>query len=111
MITKPIGPPAIPDYPAEWRPILVAAVERSKRTAPAFNDPGGLAMLLRVECYRDRSFYNRMAPSDITDMLGIAFTMLAADEWFARQQCLYCGDPPIPGLLTCMGCFYAHPTF
>jgi|SRR5689334_9139092 len=111
MITKPIGPPAIPDYPAEWRPLLIAAVERSKRTAGTFSNPSGLAMLLRVECHRDRAFYNRMAPTDITDMLGIALTMLAADEWFARQQCIQCGDPPVPGLLTCMGCSYAAATF
>jgi hypothetical protein len=111
MINKPIGPPALPDYPANWRPVVIAAVERSKRIEAMFSNAPGLAMLLRVECHRDRSFYNRMALSDITDMLGIALTMLAADEWFARQQCVYCGSAPVPGLLTCIGCTYAHPTF
>ena len=111
MLTKPIGPPALPDYPSDWRPVILAAVDRYYATYPAFQSPSGLAMLLRVECHRNRSFYNRMAPSDLTDMLGIALTMLAADEWYRRQECVQCGARPVPGLLTCIGCSYAANPF
>lgn len=110
MIIKPIGPPALPDYPAEWRPILVAAVRRYYATLPAFRGASGLSMLLRVECHRDRAFYNRMAPSDLVDMLGIAITMLAIEEWYRRQECIHCGARPAPGLLTCVGCTHANYT-
>lgn len=103
-MNKPLGPPALPDYPSDWRPVLVAAVRRYYSTYPAFHSPSGLAMLLRVECHRDRAFYNRMAPSDLTDMLGIALTMIARDEWFKRQECIECGARPAPGLLTCVRC-------
>lgn len=111
MLSKPIGPPAVPDYPATWRPIIVTVVRRSQQLCDTFSEAAGLEMLLRVECHRDRAFYNRMAPSDLADMLGIALTMLAADEWYKRQECIYCGARPAPGLFTCIGCTYADPTF
>jgi hypothetical protein len=104
MNNTPIGPPAVPDYPAPWRPVLVTTVARYYSTYPAFHPPSGLAMLLRVECHRDRSFYIRTSNSDFVDMLGIALTMIAADEWHKRQECVQCGDRAVPGLVRCIGC-------